>query len=125
MCDCVLHILCDSAEIRHPFGCLAFGKERESEREGVSVGACTLFIHQRGKGALIIDAPPQSPPSLQRQEARRFSLIHVKEPAGGGRKGHAHNPNLRKRNRKSSAVDRGTVSVQLGMQKKQKAGGKE
>lgn len=59
--------------------------KREREREGVcvSVLACTLYVHQRGKGAQIIEAPPQSPPSVQSQEARCFSLIRVKEPAGG------------------------------------------
>lgn len=58
----------------------------------VSVLACTLYVHQRGKGALIIEAPPQSPPSVQSQEAQCFSLIHVK-----GRKRHTHTTQTRGR----------------------------
>lgn len=98
MCVCVLHILCDSAEIRHPFGCLAFCKERERERVYVSVFACTLYVHQRGKGALIIAAPPQPPPSVQSQE------VFLSDPCGRAcrrkKEAHTHKPQTRKRSRK-------------------------
>lgn len=55
------------------------GSGRESTRVCLRARrTCTC----EGRGALIIEAPPLSPPSVRSREARCFSLIHVKEPAG-------------------------------------------
>lgn len=90
----------------------------------VSVFACTLYVHQRGKGALIIAAPSQPPPSVQSQE------VFLSDPCGRAcrrkKEAHIHTPQTRgRRAGKSSTVDRGTVSVQLGtrsFKKQQKKG---
>lgn len=92
----------------------------------MSVFACTLYVNQRGKGAVIIAAPPQPPPSVQSQE------VFLSDPCGRAcrRKKeahtHTHTPQTRGRGAgKSSTVDRGTVSVQLGtrsFKKQQKKG---